>query len=74
MVLANNGVALLPVFIVAEDIKKGRLVEVLPGWRPEELTINAVYPSNKQITLKVRVFIDFLVEHFARRDVHESLV
>ena len=32
------------------------------------LTINLAYASRKHLSAKVRTFIDFMVEHFARMD------
>lgn len=60
LALANGGIILQPLFIVAQDLAEGRLVQVLEDWRFEELNLYAVYLSRKFLTAKVRVFIDFL--------------
>ena len=62
----GQGVFLAPSFIAEEDIEAGRLVEILPAWRPVEFAISAVYPHRHQLSSKVRIFIDLLAEHFAR--------
>ena len=62
------GIALLPDFIVAEPIKTGRLQIILPAYCPAELHIYAVYPSRKYMSVKLRHFIDFLVEEFKQAD------
>lgn len=62
------GIALLPTFIVAEPIQAGRLQLVLPDYCPAEIHIHAVYPSKKFMSVKVRSFIDFLVEEFKTAD------
>ncbi|GGJ44038.1 hypothetical protein GCM10009085_42170 [Pseudomonas avellanae] len=54
-----------PSFMVAEDLRKGDLVEILPAYRSVELWIYAVYPSRKHLHPKVRVLINFLAERFA---------
>jgi DNA-binding transcriptional LysR family regulator len=61
------GIALLPTFIVGADLQAGRLQSVLPEYKPAELSIYAVYPPNRQLAAKVRVFIDLLVAHFGKR-------
>ena len=62
MALQGGGIILQPGFIVGEDIKQGRLVEVLPDFKVPSLNIQAVYPSRKLLPLRVRVLVDFLIE------------
>lgn len=59
------GIIQLPDFIVGAALADGRLVEILDAFRPEGLTIHAVYPQHRQTSLLVRAFIDFLVENYA---------
>lgn len=63
--LAGQGIVLQPDFLVGEDLRAGRLVEVMPHWRSVELGIYAVYPSRKHLPAKVRRLVDFLVDAFA---------
>lgn len=60
------GIARLPSFLVGSDIAAGRLAVVLSDYPPQELTIHALYAPNRFLAAKSRVFIDFLVERFAR--------
>ena len=62
--IAGLGITRMPTFIVSKAIADGRLVEILADYRPEPLTIQAVYPPNRHLSVKVRRFIDFLVERF----------
>jgi DNA-binding transcriptional LysR family regulator len=62
--LAHHGLILQPDFIVGEDLRKGDLQEILPAYRSTEVGIYAVYPSRKNLALKTRRLIDFLVEGF----------
>ncbi len=62
---AGLGVTLLPTFIVGEALRAGRLVTVLDDYCPPDLTINAVYPSRRFLSAKVRSFVDFLAGSFA---------
>jgi DNA-binding transcriptional LysR family regulator len=63
-VLGGLGLALLPTFIVGKDLQEGRLIEVLPGYVPTERFIYAVHLPNRHLPLKVRTFIDFLLNRF----------
>lgn len=60
--LADQGVILQPDFLVYEDLRSGRLVELIPDFSLHELTIQALYPTRKQLPLKVRRLVDFLVD------------
>ena len=60
--LAHQGVILQPDFLVHEDLRRGDLVELMPQFRAPELSVHAVYPTRKQLPLKVRRLVDFLVE------------
>ena len=64
---ALQGVGLIrqPLFLVGEDLRAGRLVEVLTDYRSEELGIYAVYPSRKHLSAKVRAFVELLTESFS---------
>ena len=64
--LQGLGVFLAPSFLVEEDMQAGRLVEILPDWRPVEFNINALYPHRHQLSSKVRIFVDLMAAHFAR--------
>ncbi len=66
-VLAGLGVTWLPEFACAEAIAAGRLVALLDGWRGPEVAVFAVYPSSRQLSPKVRAFVDLLVERLEDR-------
>ncbi len=59
------GLAYMPAFLTGCDLRSGALVEVLPEFRAPSGAISAVYPHNRHLSVKVRVLVDFLVEHFA---------
>lgn len=63
--LQGLGIALLPTFIAGECLATGRLQVVLPEYCPSALTAYAVYPSNRYLSTKIRLLVDFLVERFA---------
>lgn len=63
--LHGVGIALLPDFFVREALEQGRLERVLPGWSAgARAGIWAMYPHNRHMSAKVRLFVDFLVERF----------
>lgn len=62
--LGGGGISIQPSFMVSDDIREGRLVEVLPAYKSLELGIYAVYPTRKHLAGKVRALINFLVERF----------
>jgi len=64
LAVAGLGVNLEPDFIVAPHVRAGRLVRLLPDYVPESGVINAVYPSRRHLSAKVRSFIDFIAERF----------
>lgn len=59
------GIVLEPEFIVGSELKRGTLVPVLEAFEAPALPIYAVYPSRRFLPVKVRAFVDFLVERFA---------
>jgi DNA-binding transcriptional LysR family regulator len=66
--LEGLGILVQPNYIIYDDIVAGRLVPVLNEWDLPRLTINLAYQSRKHLPAKVRVFIDFLVQHFREMD------
>lgn len=62
--LGGGGVLLQPDFLIADDLRSGALLELMPEYRSQELGIYAVYPTRKQLPLKVRRLVAFLVEAF----------
>jgi DNA-binding transcriptional LysR family regulator len=65
--LDGVGICLAAGFLVGGDLEAGRLVRLLPEYRPVELSMNAVYPHRHHLSAKVRTFIDRLVHHSAEQ-------
>jgi DNA-binding transcriptional LysR family regulator len=63
--LAGAGVALLPTYIVGEDLQRGLLEAALPDFAASDSAVYAVYSSNRHVAAKVREFVDFLVARFS---------
>jgi len=62
---ADLGIVWQPTFLVGPDLRAGRLVPLLPGWRVPDIDILAVYPSRRHLSAKVRAMIDFLADEFS---------
>lgn len=62
--LKHHGMVMQPDFLVYEALRSGTLVRLLPEYEAVELGIYAVYASRRQLPLKLRYLIDFLVESF----------
>ncbi|UVK51655.1 LysR family transcriptional regulator [Mesorhizobium sp. AR02] len=60
--LAGAGLAVLSHILARPDIEAGRLVKLMPDFPPTRLPINVVYPSRRNIPLRVTTVLDFLVQ------------
>lgn len=65
--LAGLGVVQLPTLYVYEDCRAGRLVQVIPAWRPRPGIVHAVFPSRRGLVPSVRELLDFLARECAAR-------
>src|SRR5487761_2159278 len=65
--LQGVGICLAPGFLIADDLDQGRLIRLLPEYRPVEFAMNAVYPHRHHLSAKVRTFIDLLARHSAEQ-------
>ena len=63
--IAGVGIVQLPTMMVWEDIEAGRLVQVLPQWRPRAGIVHAVFPSRRGLLPSVRALLDFLIRECA---------
>jgi DNA-binding transcriptional LysR family regulator len=65
--LARLGFGLMqaPRYRFEEDLASGALVEVLPDFPPSPTPLSALYPQNRQLTLRLRVFLDWIGRIFA---------
>lgn len=61
----GQGLLLVPRFLVADDLRAGRLVPLLTDFLPVELGVEALYPHRRHLSAKVRAFIDVLTRHFS---------
>lgn len=66
LALAGLGVAVLPDWLVQDDVRSGQLQRVLPEYALPNQPIHLVFPGSRHLPRKTRVFIDFLAEHLVR--------
>lgn len=59
---AGAGLAQTYRYLVEEDLREGRLVELLAERGGASRPFSLIYPSNRHVPLRVRLFIDYLVE------------
>ncbi|KAF2394946.1 LysR family transcriptional regulator [Pseudomonas frederiksbergensis] len=59
---AGYGLVQAPYYHVARQLSEGRLCEVLKDVPPPGMPLTALYPPHRQLSRRVRVFVDWLVE------------
>lgn len=65
--VAGLGIVQTFAYAAAPLLKDKTLVEILKKWRPQPYPFHVVYPQNRHVTQRLRVFIDWLVESFPQR-------
>ncbi len=65
--LDGHGILMRAEWDIAQHLRSGRLVPVLPQYDTPDADIHAVYPQALQGSRRVRVFVDHLAEAFARQ-------
>lgn len=63
----HQGIALLPTFIVGQDLQNGQLQTILNDYSAPEAVLSALYPRHRFLSTKVRLFLDLLHERFGGR-------
>jgi DNA-binding transcriptional LysR family regulator len=61
------GIIQVPRYHVAADLAAGTLVEILAGYPPSQTPVSLLYPHSRQISPRVRVFMEWLTREFASR-------
>ena len=70
--LAGSGIAWLPESACVEELRSGRLRQVLPEWGLPQGILHIVYPSRRGMLPAVRALVDFLVEVFEHPSVADA--
>jgi DNA-binding transcriptional LysR family regulator len=61
------GLAQVPRFHIEDDLREGRLVQLLPDMPPPSAPVSLLYPRTRQLSPRVRVFLDWAAGAFAAR-------
>jgi DNA-binding transcriptional LysR family regulator len=64
----DEGIALLPRFIVEREIERGQLCQVLPSWNAADIWLAAVFPTYEKLPAKVEVFTSFVEAELSDAD------
>jgi LysR family transcriptional regulator for bpeEF and oprC len=65
---AGLGVAQIPAFVLKEAMERGSLELLLGDWFPDPAPLSVVYPENRHLSSKIRVFVDWVAELFSDHD------
>ena len=67
--MARLGLGLIqvPRYRLQQDFASGTLMDVLPDFPPSSSPVYVLYPQNRQLSPRVRVFVDWLAAEFAAR-------
>ncbi len=65
LLLSGEGVGIVPSFVVADDLRDGRLEAVLETFEDHSSPLSLLYLANRHLSRKVRSFISFIEAEFA---------
>ena len=63
----DQGIALLPTFIVGDMLQSGELRTLLTGYPPSDIVLCAIYPRHRHLSTKVQLFVERLCDRFGDR-------
>lgn len=66
--LAGQGICVLPLSCVADDLERGMLVRLLPGYDIAPRIIHALYPAGRHLATRIRSFLDFMIERLRENE------
>lgn len=68
--LSSAGISINSLWLIHEEIAAGRLIQVLPDHAvTEEPNLWLIYPKSNVVSAKVRILIDFLIQHIGNRPI-----
>jgi len=68
----GEGIAMLPEFLLAQDLEKGTIVPILTKFPADPLTLFVVYPPSRHSSPKIRALVDIVGEWFAQNQTWET--
>jgi LysR family transcriptional regulator, regulator for bpeEF and oprC len=64
--VAGLGVLTTYEFLVAPHLHSGALQRLFPDWHGDDIPVHVAWPANRHLASKVRVFVEWVIELFAR--------
>lgn len=61
--LAGLGIICLPTYMTAAHVRAGELVLLLPEWQLPAMPLHLVFPPNRYVSHRLRVFIEWIADH-----------
>jgi LysR family transcriptional regulator for bpeEF and oprC len=58
--LAGLGVIQMTDYLMMQHVAAGRMVQLLPDWTSDPVPVHIVYPQNRHMSAKVRVFVEWV--------------
>jgi DNA-binding transcriptional LysR family regulator len=68
----GEGIAMLPEFLLSQDLEKGTIVPLLTKFPADPLTLFVVYPPSRHSSPKIRALVDIVGEWFAPNQTWET--
>ncbi|MFD0709625.1 LysR family transcriptional regulator [Photorhabdus akhurstii] len=72
--LQGAGIAMQPYYSVASHLASGKLIQLLPDYRPQAMGIYGIYASRQNMPATLRALLDFLVQWFASSPYWQALM
>ncbi len=69
----HHGIANLPAFSCSQALERGTLVEVMPEWRFAPTVLSAIYPSNRNTSRLVKLFMDCCTRHIKEHVLYTGI-
>ena len=70
--VAGAGIARVLSYLVDDLLRSRSLVTLLEAYEPSPMPVSVVYPSQRQVPLKLRAFLDFAVPRLRKRLGYET--
>ena len=64
--LVGMGILWLPHYMAEAHVARGELVTLFDGWSVDSMPVYVVYPPNRHVSAKLRVFIDWVADLMAQ--------
>lgn len=72
--LAGQGLALQPAFLVWQQLESGELITVMDAWQVEPIVLHIVMPPGRRRPARVQALIEFLAGHYANEPWAISMI